>query len=62
VDAAHAWTGPFRLEDVKSAVGGSLGVDLVVGHALPLTVTTGLARGLSAEGETRAYVRAGLSF
>ena len=61
-DAAHAWTGELRVRDVQTAVGAALGADLVLGHALPLTFTAGLAQGLSSQGETRAYFRAGLSF
>lgn len=62
VDAAHAWTGTLRLGDVKTAAGAALGADVMVGHALPLTITAGLAQGLSSRGETRGYFRAGLSF
>jgi hypothetical protein len=62
VDAANAWTGPFRIRDVKTGAGAALGADVVVGHALPLTFTAGLAHGLAAGGETRAYFRTGLSF
>jgi hypothetical protein len=62
VDAASAWTGPFRIADVKTGVGAQLGADFLFGHALPLTLTAGVGRGLAAEGETRVYFRAGLSF
>jgi hypothetical protein len=61
-DAAHAWSGRFRMSDVKTGVGAALGIDFNVGHALPVTATVGLARGLAASGETRVYFRAGLSF
>jgi len=40
----------------------ALGADLTLGHALPLTLSVGLARGFAARGETRAYFRAGLAF
>ncbi len=62
VDAAQAWSRAFRLEDVKTGAGAALGADLVVGHALPLTVTAGLARGFSAGGDTQGYFRLGLSY
>jgi hypothetical protein len=62
VDAAHAWTGEFRLGDVKTGVGAALGADLSLGHGLPFTGTVGIARGLADRGETRGYLRLGLSF
>jgi hypothetical protein len=46
-DMAHAWTGAFALDDVKTGVGGVLGADVFLGQGLPLTVTLGLARGLA---------------
>jgi hypothetical protein len=61
-DAAHAWSGQFRMRDVKVGVGAAVGVDFTVGHALPLTATFGVAQGLADAGETQAYFRAGLSF
>jgi len=62
VDAAHAWSTGFEWRDVKTAAGGALGADLVVGHAIPLTFTAGLAQGFASAGETRFYFRTGLSF
>ena len=62
VDAAHAWSGSFRLEDVKTGVGAALGADINVGHGLPLTGTVGIAHGLANRGETDVYFRLGLSF
>jgi Tol biopolymer transport system component len=61
-DAGHAWTGTFRLRDLKTAAGAALGSDVMVGHGLPLTLTAGVARGFADRGETRAYFRAGLAF
>jgi hypothetical protein len=61
-DAGEAWTGTFAARDVKVGVGAALGGDFVVFHVVPLTGTVGVARGLAAEGETKVYVRAGLSF
>ena len=61
-DAGNAWSGDFRWGDLKTAAGAALGADLTLGHALPLTLTAGLARGFADRGETRAYFRAGLAF
>jgi hypothetical protein len=61
-DAAHAWSEEFRADDVKKAVGGSIGLDSAIGFALPLTAQVTLARGLDDRGDTRAYFRFGLSF
>jgi outer membrane protein assembly factor BamA len=62
VDAGHAWSGPLRLRDVRTGVGAALGADMNLGHALPVTFTAGVARGLADRGETRVYFRAGLAF
>jgi len=62
VDAGEAWSGRFRLGDVKAGLGVALGGDFVVGHYLPLTGVIGLARGLGDRGETRVYFRTGLAF
>jgi len=61
-DAAHAWTGRFRLRDVKTAAGAGLGMDTTLSHRLPLTGMVWVARGLDEGGETRVYLRLGLSF
>ena len=61
-DAGHAWTGAFQLADVKTSVGAVLGFDVFVGQGLPLTLSLGLAQGLSSRGETQVYFRTGLSF
>jgi Tol biopolymer transport system component len=61
-DAASAWSGRFRFSDVKTGAGAALGADMILGHALPLTGTLGVARGFGQQGETRVYVRAGLAF
>jgi outer membrane translocation and assembly module TamA len=62
VDVGNAWSGAWRFADLKTGVGVALGADLNVSHALPVTLTAGVARGLSAQGETRFYIRSGLSF
>jgi len=61
-DAAHVWSEEFRAEDVKKAVGGSIGLDSAIGFALPLTAQLTLARGLDDQGDTRVYFRFGLAF
>ena len=62
VDAANAWTGAFRLEDVKTSAGVSLGLDSAVAFAAPLTAEVAVARGFNQRGETKAYFRLGLAF
>jgi hemolysin activation/secretion protein len=62
LDAAHAWSGAFRLRDAKTGAGVALGADTYLAHRLPLTVSVALARGFAAEGETRVYLRLGLAF
>lgn len=61
-DAAHAWLGRFRVQDVKASIGAALGSDVFLGQGLPVTATVGTARGLSTRGETQAYFRLGLAF
>jgi hypothetical protein len=61
-DAAHAWSGELRLEDVRKGAGIALGADVVLGHGLPVTGMVGVARGFDDGGETQVYFRAGLAF
>jgi len=61
-DAAHAWSGDFRVEDLKTSAGASIGLDSAVGFALPLTAELAVARGFEDEGETKVYFRFGLAF
>jgi hypothetical protein len=61
-DAAHAWSGDFRIGDVKTAAGVSLGLDTAVGFAVPLTAELTAARGFDDRGGTRVYFRFGLAF
>jgi outer membrane protein assembly factor BamA len=61
-DAAHAWTDGFRAEDVKTAVGASLGLDSAIGFALPLSAEVTVARGFQDQGDTKVYFRFGLAF
>ena len=43
VDAAHAWDRTFRAADIKSSIGGELSADVVLIHALRLTIASGAA-------------------
>lgn len=65
-DVGHAWTTRFASRDVKVAVGAELSADVVLGFGLPLTVTTGIARGRDGAGRvpdsTLGYVRVGRAF
>jgi outer membrane protein assembly factor BamA len=61
-DAGHAWTGSFRVDDVKTGAGVALGADTYLGHVLPFTGVLGLAWGFAAGGETKVYFRVGLAF
>jgi hypothetical protein len=61
-DAAHTWSGDFRLEDMKTAAGLSLGFDTAVGFVVPLTAELTVARGFNQLGDTRFYFRLGLAF
>jgi outer membrane protein insertion porin family len=61
-DAAHAWSGSFRTEDVKKSAGASLALDSAIGFALPMTAEVTLARGFDEKGETKVYFRFGLAF
>jgi Tol biopolymer transport system component len=61
-DAAHAWSGEFRAEDVKTSAGASIGLDSAIGFALPLTAELTLARGFDEQGDTKVYFRFGLAF
>ncbi|OFW03504.1 MAG: hypothetical protein A3H96_19865 [Acidobacteria bacterium RIFCSPLOWO2_02_FULL_67_36] len=42
-DAGSAWETVFRRSEVKKALGVELSMDTIVGHALPLTFTAGMA-------------------
>jgi outer membrane protein assembly factor BamA len=61
-DAANAWTGDFRAGELKTAAGGSIGVDTAIGFTLPVTAELAIARGFGEEGDTRVYLRLGLAF
>jgi outer membrane translocation and assembly module TamA len=61
-DSGNVWTQSFERSDTRTAVGGGLGVDGVLGHGLPLTGTVTVGRGLSAGGVTEVYFRMGIAF
>ncbi len=66
LDAGEAWQSNesevFRLRDLKTGVGASLGLDTAIGYSLPVTAELSLARGLSTLGDTRLSLRLGLAF
>lgn len=62
VDTANAFTGEFRVDDLKTAAGASLGFDTAVGYAVPFTAEFTVARGFDELGDTRFYFRLGLAF
>ncbi len=66
VDAGNVWWNGFSINDTKASAGGELSLDLVVGYALPLTVTVGGAwtrNGSSADPYGSAfYFRVGRAF
>ncbi|MGD8897139.1 MAG: BamA/TamA family outer membrane protein [Acidobacteriota bacterium] len=61
-DAANAWSGDFRIADMKTAAGASLGFDTAVGFAVPFTAELTVARGFDDLGDTKLYFRLGLAF
>jgi hypothetical protein len=42
-DAGNAWTGTFRMDETRRSFGAELSLDTVVGYALPVTFTSGVA-------------------
>jgi hypothetical protein len=42
-DAGNAWTERFRRADSRKGIGAELSLDAVLGYAMPVTFTTGLA-------------------
>lgn len=65
-DAGHVWTNAFDRKDVKTSFGVELAANVVLGHALPVTLTAGAARGHDGSGSARAaatvYGRVGYAF
>jgi hypothetical protein len=65
VDAGHAWSNRFSLNDAKISAGGELAATLMAGYSFPLTVAVGAAwgwDGARANRGERLYVRLGRSF
>ncbi len=62
VDAANAFSGDFRVADLKTSAGVSLGFDTAVGYAVPFTAELTVAHGFDELGDTRFYFRLGLAF
>jgi len=66
LDAGHAWSDGFRAADIKTSAGLEVSADVVLGYALPLTVTVGGAYGYDGAGRapstSTAYVRIGRAF
>ena len=61
-DAASAWSGALRLDDVKYGAGAAVGVDFSAGPGLAFTLTAGVAHGFSDSRSARPYFRTGLAF
>jgi hypothetical protein len=64
-DAGHAWTGAFRSADIRVSAGVELSLDAVLGYALPITFTTGVAwrdDPVSARRGAAAFGRIGRAF
>jgi hypothetical protein len=59
IDVANAWTGTFRSADVRRSVGGELSADTILGYALPVTFTSGIAWRHDPVGGRRAWVAFG---
>jgi len=65
VDAGHAWSEPPHWADVRLAAGAELSSDVVVGFALPLTFTAGVALrrdGAAGARDATAFFRVGRAF
>jgi hypothetical protein len=65
-DLGHAWSDRFRAGDLKTALGGELSADLVIGYSLRVSVTAGAAWGrdgaMRSSDRARFYVRLGRAF
>ncbi len=65
LDLGHAWTRTFDARDLKVDAGGELGLDVVAGYSVPLTVAAGAAWGRDGSGLVRGgavYLRVGRAF
>jgi outer membrane protein assembly factor BamA len=64
-DAGHAWTAVFARSAVRRSFGAELSIDAVVGYALPLTFTSGVAVATDPVNDRRptvAFARIGRAF
>jgi Tol biopolymer transport system component len=64
-DAGHGWSDAARWDDVRTACGGELSVDTVVGFGLPVTFTAGAAvrhDGVTDRSSVVAFGRVGRAF
>jgi len=64
-DAANGWTGTFHSVDFRRSFGAELSLDTVVGYALPVTFTSGIAwrdDPVNARGGWAAFGRVGRAF
>jgi outer membrane protein assembly factor BamA len=61
-DAANAFSGDFRVAELKTAAGASLGFDTAIGYTVPFTAELTVAHGFDELGDTRFYFRLGLAF
>lgn len=64
-DTGHAWSGRFRIDDIKTSAGGELSIDVVAGYSLPITITGGAAWGRDGVGAVSGgtvYARVGRAF
>jgi Tol biopolymer transport system component len=66
LDAGEAWgndeAAAFRLGDLKTSAGASLGLDTSIGFSLPTTAELAVAHGFAAQGDTKVYLRFALAF
>jgi hypothetical protein len=63
LDAGHGWTDSFRRADIARSVGAELSLDAVLGYALPLTFTGGVAwRALPDRSGVVVFSRVGRAF
>ncbi len=64
-DAGAVWNSRFNADDTRTSVGGELSFNVVLGHALPLTVTAGAAWGHDrhdGSSRTTVFTRIGRAF
>jgi outer membrane translocation and assembly module TamA len=65
VDAGHAWNDTFRARDARVSVGVELSADTILGYALPITLTSGVAwrhDGLNNQNGATIFGRIGRAF